>query len=178
MSKLILEQRRAGDDLPASLLRLFVTPQELRQRPPFRKRHAQDPQAFVQRSLESVCVSSHRDKAVCGYGHINLNQDGIGRCSVELRDPQVLLEPAEEQFHRPPVPVNFRDCPGGQGKTVCQELHQLVTFPAIVLDQPELVGISVFLPTCSQTRFPCRRRRAPLGPDVPPARHIPSSASA
>jgi hypothetical protein len=48
----------------------------------------------------------------------DLGFDGVGRCAVKGFDPQMLLDPAEEELHLPALFVNIGDGHGGYGKNI------------------------------------------------------------
>jgi len=55
-----------------------------------------------------------------------LGFDGVGRCAVKGFDPQMLLDPAEEEFHLPALFVNIGDGYCGNGKDIGQVDKTLV----------------------------------------------------
>ena len=77
----------------------------------------------------------------------DLGFDGVWRCSVKGLDSQMLLDPAEEEFHLPALLVNIGDGYGGNGKNIGQVdktllgVHVHVGHPA----QGLRIGISGFL---------------------------------
>ena len=48
------------------------------------------------------------DKAIGDDGRVYLYVDSVLAGSVEILDMQVLLQPFEEEFHLPAIPVGFR----------------------------------------------------------------------
>lgn len=80
-------------------------------------------------------------QAVCAYGNIDLDSNGILGSAPELLDFEVLLQPFEKQFHLPSVLIKFshlerRDL-GGIGQE--HKLTVLLLIP--VSDQTKRPGI-------------------------------------
>lgn len=59
-------------------------------------------------------------------GDPDLGFHGVGGRSEERLDPQMLLDPLEEQFHVPPLAVDVGHRLGGDGKQVGQKNEALV----------------------------------------------------
>ena len=60
---------------------------------------------FIDASLQLHIVLYYCHKAISNYGTIDLDADCILGCAPELLDTQMLLDPFEDQFHTPSVPV-------------------------------------------------------------------------
>ena len=62
---------------------------------------------------------------------IQLDQDGISRPAEEVLDLQVPLDPAEEQFNRPPMTIDLTDHPRRQIPSVGQKGEELAVWSLI-----------------------------------------------
>ena len=60
---------------------------------------------FIDAPLQLHIVLHDCYKTISNYGTAYLDADSILRCSPELLDSQMLLDPFEEQFHAPSVAV-------------------------------------------------------------------------
>jgi len=60
------------------------------------------------------------DQQINTDGNPDLGFDGVWRCPVKSFDSQMLLDPAEEEFHLPALLVNIGDSCCGNGKDIGQ----------------------------------------------------------
>src|ERR1022692_993164 len=90
-----------------------------------------------------------------GYQHVNtdrnpdLRLDSVLGGSEKVFDPQVLLDPFEEQFYSPSAFVKLRNSKCGQVKVIGQKYQSLVIFRVPVTDAAETIQIG---------RASCRER--------------------
>ena len=87
------------------------------------KRDAQDLQDFVQRMLHIQLLTNDRHEDVNADRNPDLGLHRVRRRPIKRLDPQMLLDPAKEQFDLPTTSVNVRNCQCGQVEVVAQE-HQ------------------------------------------------------
>ena len=107
-------------------------------------RDAQYLQKSVEREFQRQSFLDDGDESVNSDGHPDLSPHSVLRCSIERLDPQILFDPAEEQFDLPAKPVEFGDRQGGLKKIVRQEGQPAVVFPIIEADPAEMFGIIAF----------------------------------
>ena len=81
----------------------------------------------------------------------DLGLHGIGAGGVEGFDPQVLLDPFEEQFDMPPALVDGCDGQRGKFEVIGQESQRLAGFGIDVADTTQSVGVECFAFRCRQT---------------------------
>ena len=92
-----------------------------------------------------------------GHHEVNADRDpdlglhGIGAGAVEGFDPQVLLDPFEEQFDMPPALVDGCDGQRGKFEVIGQESQRLAGFGIDVADTTQPVGVECFAFRCRQT---------------------------
>ena len=92
-----------------------------------------------------------------GHHEVNADRDpdlglyGVGAGAVEGLDPQVLLDPFEEQFDVPPALVDGRNSQGRQFEVVGQEGQRFAGFGIDVADMAQLLGIECFAFCRTQT---------------------------
>lgn len=107
-------------------------------------RYAQNLQKSVEREFQRQSFLDDGDESVDRDGHPDLCPHGVFGCSIERLDPQILFDPAEEQFDLPAKLIDFGDRQGGLKKVVCQEGQSAVVFPIIEPDPTEMFGIGAF----------------------------------
>ena len=83
--------------------------------------HLQDLQHFVGGTLDLHSSAHDGDKAEGGHRDGQLDAHGVLGSSPELPDPEVLLQPFEEELDLPPVPVESCHLHGGEREGVRQE---------------------------------------------------------
>lgn len=82
-----------------------------------------------------------------GHEHIDADRDPdlrlhrVGRRAVERLDPQVLLDPFEEQFHLPATLVELGDGHGREREAVREEDEPLAGLGIDIADTPERIRI-------------------------------------
>ena len=76
-----------------------------------------------------------------GDGNPDLSLDCVLGGPVEGLDPQVLLDPFEEQLDLPAALVNLGDREGRQGEVVGQKNQPPVLFGVVESDAPQLLGV-------------------------------------
>ena len=74
-------------------------------------------------------------------GNPNLDLDRIVAEAVKVFDPQVLLDPFEEQLHLPAALIESGDGQGGKGEVVGQEDQTLAGVGIHIMDASEFVGV-------------------------------------
>ena len=85
-----------------------------------------------------------------GHHEVNADRDpdlglhGIGAGAVEGFDPQVLLDPFEEQLDMPPALVDGCDGQRGQFEVVGEESQRLAGFGIDVADTTQSFGVECF----------------------------------
>ena len=81
-----------------------------------------------------------------GNEHIDRNRypylgfHGVFRCAVETLDSQVLLDPFEEQFNMPAIPIQFGNGHGRKREVVCNKGQGPVSFFVPVLYESQGFG--------------------------------------
>ena len=108
------------------------------------RRHAQNLQKSVELEFQRQPLLDDRDERVNCDGHPDLRPHGVLRCPIERLDPQVLFDPAEEQFDLPAKLVELGDRQGGLKKVVRQEGQPAVVLPIIEADPTKMFGIVAF----------------------------------
>jgi len=83
------------------------------------------------------------DEQVNGDGTPDLGAHRVGRRAIQGFDPQMLLDPFEEQFDLPAAPIQLRDGQGWPGEVVGQEDQRLAGFRIAIADAPPRDGIIV-----------------------------------
>lgn len=106
--------------------------------------HAQNLQNIVEWGLQVHPFPDDRDEGVNGDGHPDLRSYRVLRCPVKRFDPQVLFDPAEEQFHLPADLVEFGDRQSGQKKVNRQEDQVTIVFPIVEPHPTKRLGSGVF----------------------------------
>src|SRR3990167_7412227 len=91
----------------------------------FKHIEIQNTQYFVQRMLQIQPLLHDRDQHIGGDGDPQLRLHGVLGRAQEGLDPQVLLDPFEEQLHLPALLVQGTDRERGQRQFVGQELECL-----------------------------------------------------
>ena len=86
-------------------------------------------------------VLNDSDETVCNDGNMNLNAHGIVTLSPERLDPEVLLNPFEEQFDLPPVFIKESDVLGCKIEVVRVVSERSMQVRSIVDDTPDLARI-------------------------------------
>jgi len=95
----------------------------------------------VKARLDPESLPDDRDQDVDRDGDPYLGLHRVLRRAEERLDPQMLLDPFEEELHPPPRPVEFGDGQRGKYEVVGEEDQGLVPFPVDILDAAQLVGI-------------------------------------
>jgi len=103
--------------------------------------HAQNLQNIVEWGLQVHPFPDDRDEGVNRDGHPDLRSYRVLRCPVKRFDPQVLFDPAEEQFHLPAELVEFGDRQSGQKKVIRQEDQVTIVFPIVEPHPTKRLGI-------------------------------------
>lgn len=67
----------------------------------------------------------------------------VFRCAVKLLDPQMLLDPLEEEFHLPAAFVQSADGGGRKGEVVGDEHQSLAGLGVLEADAPQNFGVSL-----------------------------------
>lgn len=106
--------------------------------------HAQNLQNIVEWGLQVDPFPDDRDEGVNRDGHPDLRSYRVLRCPVKRFDPQVLFDPAEEQFHLPAELVEFGDGQRGLKKVVRQEGQVAVILPIVEPHPTKMFGIVGF----------------------------------
>jgi len=83
------------------------------------------------------------DEHVHGNGAPELGLDGVLGGPVEGLDPQVLLEPTEEEFHLPAALLELGDGQRGQGEVVGEEDEPAAVFRIEVANPPEAFRVAL-----------------------------------
>ena len=96
--------------------------------------------------IQPEAAPDDRHQHIDGDRDPDLSLHRILRRSEERLDPQVLLDPLEEQFYLPSCLVQFSDGQGRQDEVVGQKHQGLVSYPVDVLDAAQLVWISSWDP--------------------------------
>ena len=117
---------------------------QLIQRDFLERRHAQNLQKSVEREFQRQPLLDDSDERVYCDGHPDLRPHCVLRCPIERLDPQVLFDPAEEQFDLPAKLVEFGDGQGGLKKVVCQEGQSAVVLAIIESDPAQMFRIFGF----------------------------------
>ena len=102
---------------------------------------AQDLENFVQSCRAAQAFFEQGDQRIDRHRHPELGANGIGAGAVKDLDPQVLFEPAEEQFHLPALLVKPRHRQGGQAKMVGQKHQRAPVLRVVETHPPQLVRI-------------------------------------
>jgi len=89
--------------------------------------------------MKTLFHDSH--EYVDGYGDPDLGLHGILGGAIERLDPEVLLDPFEEQLDLPPAFVQLCDGQGWQDKVVGQEDQAFVRFRVVELDPSDLFRV-------------------------------------
>ena len=76
-----------------------------------------------------------------GYGDPDLGLHGILSGAIESLDPQMLLDPFEEQFDLPPAFVQLCDGQGRQDEVVGEEDKTFACFGVVELDSPDVIRV-------------------------------------
>src|SRR4030042_132035 len=106
--------------------------------------HAQNLQNIVEWGLQVHPFPDDRDEGRNRDGHPDLRSYLVLRRPVKRLDPQVLFDPAEEQFHLPAELVEFGDRQRGLKKVVRQEGQVAVVFSIVKTDPTKRLGIIDF----------------------------------
>src|SRR5258706_9779561 len=104
--------------------------------------HAENLQDFEQGSLAFGLLSRDGHQRVNAQGHPDLRAYRVLRGPVKRFDAQVLLDPFEEQFHLPALPVKFADDRGGQAKVIGQNDQAAGVLRVVAADAPQSLWIS------------------------------------
>ena len=103
--------------------------------------HAQNLQKIVERKFHVHLLLDDRDERVNRDGHPDLRSYRVLRRPVKRLDPQVLFDPAEEQFDVPAELVEFGDRQRGLKEVVRQEGQVAVVFSIVKTDPTKRLGI-------------------------------------
>ncbi len=91
--------------------------------------------------IQSLLDNRHEE--INAYGNPDLDLDRIRRCPEERLDPQVLLDPLEEQLYLPTRAINIRDC-FGRDKEIVRKNHQaFVSFGVVIAHPTKWIWISL-----------------------------------
>ncbi len=82
------------------------------------KHDSEDLQDFARISGDGLLPGDDRHQHVHAHRDPDLRLDRVGRRAVESLDPQVLLDPLEEQLHLPAAFVELRDGEGWEDEVV------------------------------------------------------------
>ena len=94
----------------------------------------------------------------------NLCLDGVGRGTEERLDSQVLLDPFEEQFHRPSALIQLGDCKGRQGEVISQKDEALTFLRIKETDAPERGRVEILcLITCQADNMVAAKSGCSIG---------------
>ena len=102
--------------------------------------HFQDLQHFVGGSLDLHSSAHDGDKAEGGHRDGQLDAHGVLGSAPELPDPEVLLQPFEEELDLPPVPVKAGRLQGGEREGVRQECEVPVLLRVVEPHKPKPAG--------------------------------------
>jgi hypothetical protein len=92
---------------------------------------------FVQTLRQTVSFFQDRNQQVGADRRPDLDPNRVVGVTDKAADPQVLLDPAKEQFDLPPRLLNFGDFEGGQGEVVRQKDQGGFTFGIEKSDTPK-----------------------------------------
>jgi len=106
--------------------------------------HAQNLQKIVERKFHVHLLLDDRDERVNRDGHPDLRSYRVLRSPIKRLDPQVLFDPAEEQFDVPAELVEFGDRQRGLKKVVRQEGQVALVFSIVKTDPTKRLGIIDF----------------------------------
>ena len=95
----------------------------------------------MKRNIESQLFADDGHQEVDRHGYPDLALHGVLRSAVEAFDPQVLLDPLEEQFHLPALLVEFGDGCCGEREIVGEEHQWTAIGHRFDLDTAQLVRI-------------------------------------
>src|ERR1035437_5987239 len=90
---------------------------------------------------ELVMMTKSQNQNEHDHRHPHLGGDRVARTAEKRLDPQVLLDPSEEQFDLPAFPVKQGDHLGGQGLGVGDEDVLLARLRIAVADSPDRIGV-------------------------------------
>ncbi len=120
----------------------------------FEKGHTENLKDFAETPGESKLFLEDRHEHVDADGNPKLGLHGVLRGAVEAFDPQVVLDPLEEQFDAPAAFVQLGDREGGQDQVVRQEDQALRGVDIDVADTPQGIRIGGRrLATCEHDRL-------------------------
>jgi len=83
------------------------------------------------------------DEQINGDGAPDLGAHGVGAGAIKGFDAQMLLDPFEEQFDLPPVPIQLSDGQRRHGEVVGQEDEGFAGLGIAIADASQRVGIIV-----------------------------------
>jgi len=110
----------------------------------------QDLQQGVQTAGQMKPLFQYGHKQVDAQSHPDLGFDGIDRRAEEGLDPQVLLDPLEEQLDLPAQPEDVRNGLCRDRKDVGQEHEPLFRFGLHVGDPPQGLRIGLSGTSCGE----------------------------
>ena len=99
-------------------------------------------------SLGRLTSRPQDDEQAGDQGGVDLQGNAVLRCRQELLTAKDAFQPAEKQFHRPPVTISQSDQFGGQVQLVGEQpprLQLALVVGALYLDQSKLVPSDSFL---------------------------------
>ena len=96
----------------------------------------------MQTALQIQTFLDDRHQHVNGDGNPDLGSDRILRCAVESLDPQMLLDPAKEQFHLPTTPIELGDGQSGQQEIVGEKDKRFLAHSIVVSHSAQSFGIA------------------------------------
>ena len=106
--------------------------------------HAQNLQKAVERKVDRHAFLDNRHEDINRDSHPDLSPDGVLGCSVECLDPEVLLDPTEEQLDLPTQFIEESDVQGWQEKVVRQEGQKSIVLPIQESNPTKMFGIFEF----------------------------------
>jgi len=107
------------------------------------RRHTQSLQKSVERTLEGKSLLDDGGKHINCDRNPDLRLHRILRRSIKCLDPQVLLDPTEEQLHAPAAFIQCRDGQRRKDKIIGQKGQISVVVPVVEPDAAKSVGVGV-----------------------------------
>lgn len=108
-----------------------------------KQRAAKDAHDFHDWSIDLQVMFDDTDKAIGDDGHMNLDTYGILGLAPEGLDPEMLLDPFEEEFDLPAVSVQQGDVHGGKVEVVGVVGEGSLQIRRIIDDSPEFCWIVI-----------------------------------
>lgn len=116
---------------------------QLIQRSILKHRDSQNLQKSVKRNLERQAILDDRRADIGRDGDPDLRLHGVLRSPIEGLDPNVLLDPSEEQFDLPTKLIKQSDGQCGQGEVVRQERQVAIIDSVVEPDKAKSFGEGV-----------------------------------